>query len=188
MRSSSGHRIKSIVSSMYSSSISYSKKFLIWYCCILLYYFNIHFTLFIKFTFSLSPDSIILFKVFCFHYKTFLLCRHKKYPASSSHIPSIPDHGKLTYPLLFSQFRVFPPNLIAPNYPIALRQSSFRLIFPCNQPNPGQPAPIATSQKPNLPISRQSPENGEVNSHYRSANTAFHHSLLLSRLPSSSFQ
>lgn len=42
------------------------------------------------------------------------------------------DHSKLTYPQLFSPFRVFPPNQLPPNYPIAQQYHSFRVILRCS--------------------------------------------------------
>ena len=42
------------------------------------------------------------------------------------------DHSKLTYPQLFSPFRVFPPNQLPPNYPIAQQYHSFRIILRYN--------------------------------------------------------
>ena len=42
------------------------------------------------------------------------------------------DHSKLTYPQLFSPFRVFPPNQLPLNYPIAQQYHSFRIILCCN--------------------------------------------------------
>ena len=42
------------------------------------------------------------------------------------------DHSKLTYPQLFSPFRVFPPNQLPPNYPIVQQYHSFRIIFRCS--------------------------------------------------------
>ena len=42
------------------------------------------------------------------------------------------DHSKLTYPQLFSPFRVFPPNQLPPNYPIVQQYHSFRIILRYN--------------------------------------------------------
>ena len=42
------------------------------------------------------------------------------------------DHSKLTYPQLFSPFRVFPSNQLPPNYPIAQQYHSFRVILRCS--------------------------------------------------------
>ena len=42
------------------------------------------------------------------------------------------DHSKLTYPQLFSPFRVFPPNQLPPNYPIVQQYHSFRIILRCS--------------------------------------------------------
>ena len=98
------------------------------------------------------------------------------------------DHSKLTYPQLFSPFRVFPPNQLPPNYPIAQQYHSFRIILRCNSattaysamPKPNQRFGQAIKKHP---ISRAiARKTGSLRFYHRAANAVFYLSHPITKL------
>ena len=107
---------------------------------------------------------------------------------------STSDHSKLTYPQLFSPFRVFPPNQLPPNYPIVQQYHSFRIILRCSSATTAYSAMSKPNQRfgqviKKHPISRAiARKTGSLRFYHRAANAVFYLSYLITKRFSTFFQ
>lgn len=98
-----------------------------------------------------------------------------------------PITAKLTYPQLFSPFRVFPSNQLPPNYPIVQQYHSFRIILRCSSATTAYSAMPKPNQRfgqviKKHPISRAiARKTGSLRFYHRAANAVFYLSYLITK-------
>lgn len=109
-------------------------------------------------------------------------------------VPVAPMTAKLSYPQLFSPFRVFPPNQLPPNYPIVQQYHSFRIILRCSSATTAYSAMPKPNQRfgqviKKHPISRAiARKTGSLRFYHRAANAVFYLSYLIIKRFSTFFQ